>query len=127
MQAMKLFALSALAVLVFDAIASAASLALGFPYPQAAMGSTALYAAFAYYGGRKLGLVAAVLLGATMGLTDATLGWAVSWAIGPGRLPPGTLTPSMWLFAAAYVVALGAVCGLLGGGIGALGARGRSG
>ncbi len=57
--------------------------------------------------------------------SDATLGWAVSWAIGPSRLAAGTLTLSVWLYTATFVVGLGAIYGLIGGGIGALTGRRR--
>lgn len=126
MQALKFFALSSLAVIVFDAIASVASLALGFPYTYAAFGSAVLYIAFAFFAAREFGFWVAVLLGATMGITDATIGWAVSWAIGPGRLAAGALTPSVWLYTAAFVVVLGIIYGLIGGGIGALAGRRRA-
>lgn len=105
---------------MFDAVASLASLVLGFPYTYAGFGSAILYIAFAFFAARKFGFWAAVLLGLAMGITDATLGWAVSWAIGPGRLAAGTLTLSVWLYTATFVVVLGAIYGLIGGGIGVL-------
>ncbi|MCS3747142.1 fatty acid desaturase [Xanthomonas arboricola] len=126
MQALKFFALSCLVVIVFDGVASVASLALGFPYTYAAFGSAVFYIAFAFFAARKFGFLAAVLFGFAMGITDATLGWAVSWAIGPGRLAAGTLTLSAWLYTATFVVVLGAIYGLVGGGIGALTGRRRA-
>jgi hypothetical protein len=126
LQTIKLFSLSALAVIAFDAIASAASLALGFSYAYASVGSAVLYIALAFYGARKLGFSAAVLLGAVMGVTDATIGWAISWSVGPGRLPEGTLTLSIWLITTAFVVFLGVIYGLVGGGVGAFLARRRT-
>ncbi|WP_146096381.1 hypothetical protein [Xanthomonas arboricola] len=117
MQSLKFFALSCLAVVVFDAVASLASLMLGFSYTYAAFGSAILYIAFAFFAARKLGFWAAVLLGVAMGMTDATLGWAISWAIGPGRLAAGTLTLSIWLYTATFVVVLGAIYGLIGGSV----------
>lgn len=126
MHALKFFALSCLAVIVFDAVASVASLALGFPYTYAAFGSAVLYIAFAFFAARKFGFLAAVLFGFAMGITDATLGWAVSWAIGPGRLAASTLTLSVWLYTATFVVVLAAMYGLVGGGIGAITGRRRA-
>jgi hypothetical protein len=126
LQAFKFFALSFFAVIVFDAIASLASLALGFPYTYAAFGSAVLYIAFSFFAARKFGFWAAVLLGAAMGIADATIGWAVSWVIGPGRLAAGTPTLSVWLYTATFVVVLGAIYGLIGGGIGALSGRRRA-
>ena len=126
MQPLKLFALSSLSVVGFDAIASLASLAFGFPYSYAALGSAVLYIVFAYFAARMLGFWAALSLGAVMGLTDVTIGWAVSWAIGPGRIDIGPLTPSDWIYTAAFATILGAIYGLIGGGIGALTVRRRA-
>ncbi|PPT35780.1 hypothetical protein XarbCFBP8132_19730 [Xanthomonas arboricola] len=126
MQALKFFALSCLAVIVFDAVASLVSLVLGFPYTYAAFGSAILYIAFGFFANSKFGFWAAVLLGLAMGITDATLGWAVSWAIGPGRLAGGTLTLSVWFYTTTFAVILGAIYGLIGGGIGVLTGRWRA-
>ncbi|QNP40174.1 hypothetical protein [Lysobacter solisilvae (ex Woo and Kim 2020)] len=120
MQALKFFALSSLSVIAFDAVASVASLGLGFPYSYATLGSAALYIVFAYFAARMFGFWPALLLGAVMGITDVTLGWAVSWAIGPGRVSGVTLTPSVWVYTAVFAIVLGAIFGLIGGGIGAL-------
>ncbi len=126
LQPLKLFALSSLSVVAFDAIASIASLALGFPYSYASIGSAVLYIVFACFAARMLGFWAALLVGAAMGFTDVTIGWAVSWAIGPGRIDVGTLTPSDWIYTAAFAIILGAIYGLIGGGIGALTMRRRA-
>ncbi|GAB3358579.1 hypothetical protein GCM10027430_29240 [Lysobacter tyrosinilyticus] len=80
---------------------------------------------FAYFAARMFGFWAALLLGAVMGITDVTLGWAVSWAIGPGRVAID-LTPSDWIYTAAFAIVLGAIFGLIGGSIGALTARRRA-
>ncbi len=126
MQLSKFFALSSLSVIAFDAVASIASLALGFSYSYAALGSAVLYIVFAYFAARAFGFWAALLLGAVMGITDVTLGWAVSWVIGPGRVAVDTLTPMDWFFTATFATVLGAVYGLIGGGIGALTGRRRA-
>lgn len=126
MQASKFIAISSFSVIVFDAVASIASLALGFPYSYAAFGSAALYIVFAYFAARTLGFWAALLVGAAMGVTDVTVGWAVSWAIGPGRFAVGTLTPSDWIYTAIFATVLGAVYGLVGGSIGVLTSRRRA-
>ena len=79
----------AIAVLAFDAIASVASQRLGFEYGSAAVGSGIIYTAIGFLAAGRGGVQAAALAGATMGLVDATLGWAVSWAIGPVQVPRG--------------------------------------
>ena len=116
----KLLLLSALSVVVFDALASFASVSLGFPHSYASIGSALLYIAFAYVAARSSGFWLGLLVGAAMGLTDVTIGWAVSWAIGPGRTPIDHLTASDWFFTVAFAVVLGTVYGLIGGSIGTL-------
>ena len=120
MKPSKIILFSFLTVIAFDALAAIASQTVGFPYGYAAFGSAILYIFFAWLIARGSEFWAAVLLGMAMGLVDASVGWAVSWAIGAGRLPPGSLTATAWLLTAVSVVALGAVYGLVGGGIGAI-------
>lgn len=125
MQAFKLFALSALSVIAFDAIASFASLLLGFSYSYATLGSAVLYIALTYIAARRFGFGVAILLGVVMGIVDVTIGWAVSWAIGPGRVSIEGLTPTDWIYTGIFAAVLGAVFGLIGGGIGTLVRRRR--
>lgn len=103
-----------LSVIVFDAVASSAALLIGFDYGYAVIGSCVLYVAFGFLASRARTVGFATVVGVLIGLTDATLGWAVSWAIGPGRLEAGMLTPWTWVNAASLVVALAAICALLG-------------
>ena len=126
MKPSKIVLFSFLAVIAFDALAAIASQTVGFPYAYAAFGSAVLYIFSAWLIARGSGLWVAVLLGMAMGLVDASAGWAVSWAIGAGRLPPGSLTVTVWLLTAISVVVLGAVYGLIGGGIGAITRRRRA-
>jgi len=108
----------AVGVVAFDALACLASRRLGVAYPRAAVGSWLIYAVVGCLAGRLGGLRAAALGGAAMGLVDATLGWAVSWWIGPGRVAGG-LTTTRWLATAVGVILIATVAGFLGG----LGAR----
>ena len=126
MKPLKIVLLSFLAIAAFDALAAIASQTTGFPYAYAAFGSAILYIFFAWLIARGSSLWAAVLLGMAMGLFDASVGWAVSWGIGAGRLPPGSLTVAVWLLTAISVVVLGAVYGLIGGGISAITRRRRA-
>jgi len=125
LKASKFFLLAPLSVIAFDAVASTASLALGFPYSYASIGSAVLYITFAYFAARMFGFKVALLLGAVMGITDATIGWAVSWAIGPGRVPID-LTPSVWFYTALFAATLGVIYGLIGGGVSSLIGRRRA-
>lgn len=106
----------AFTVVAFDALASVGSLRLGFPYTRAVVGSWLIYAAVGFFAGRTDGdLFVAAMAGVVMGMVDATAGWAVSWYLGPGRVPGGALSVGRWA-GAALLVAVGAGCvGLLGG------------
>jgi hypothetical protein len=111
---------SALAVIGFDAVASIASLALDFPYPYASLGSAVIYISLAFAAALRFGFGRGVFLGALLGVVDATAGWAVSWAIGPGQVTPGQFSVAAWAITLGMVVTLGAICGLIGAGVGTL-------
>src|SRR5688572_27729096 len=97
MQPFRVAVLGVVAVVAFDAVASVASLAAGFDYAYSAIGSCLIYAAFGFLVGRSSSIFTAACVGAVLGLADASLGWGVSWSIGPGRLPPGLLTATVWV------------------------------
>ena len=103
------------AVLLFDTLASWASAATGFAYTNVAPGSWLIYAAVGYVAARQRDLLAAVAAGAIVGLVDASAGWALSWAIGPGRLPGLVLTPTRWIQVALIVVVTAAGMAVIGG------------
>jgi hypothetical protein len=123
--AIRVAILGMISVVVFDAIASLASLAIGFNYEYSAFGSLVLYCAFGYWGSRVRTIAFAPFVGALMGLTDASLGWAVSWILGPGRWEPGLLTLPTWALLALQVTAVAAFCALLGGVVGRYVRRGK--
>ena len=125
--ALRVALLGMIAVVVFDAIASLASLAIGFNYEYSAFGSMVLYCAFGYWASRVRTILFALIVGALMGLVDASLGWAVSWILGPGRWEPGVLTLPTWALIALQVTAVGALCALLGGVVGRYMPRGKRG
>jgi hypothetical protein len=113
------------AVVLFDAAASLAARRFDFAYPRASVGSYFIYLMIGFIAGRgaqrhraRFGAIAA----AVAGFADASLGWAVSWMIGPGRSPTGTLSPVGWVLTAAVVVLFAAMIGYVGG---VLGARSR--
>jgi uncharacterized protein YqfA (UPF0365 family) len=106
------------AIVVFDAVASLASKQLGFPYMYAAAGSYILYAVGGYLAARRADMKFAAQLGAMLGLADASIGWAVSAAIGPNVPTTPPITILSWAFVAIVVVLTGVVCALIGGAIG---------
>jgi hypothetical protein len=78
-------------VVVYDAVASVASTALGFRYGLASIGSLALYAAIGAFAARTKSRSFSLAAGAIAGLSDATAGWGILWLIGPGRPPSGII------------------------------------
>jgi len=100
-------------LLAFDILASLTSEASGLPYGWFSLGSGILYFLIGMRGtvrlGPKLALRAAILV-ATI---DATLGWSISWIVGPGR-PLSPASPSALVVGALSVIVVGSVIALLG-------------
>jgi hypothetical protein len=108
-----------LAVIVFDTVGSLASRCLGFKYKSLIFGSWLLYAAVGFFVGRHSELLSCAIAGGFVGLVDATVGWAISWWIGPGR-PTVELSASAAMSMVLIVALIGAAFGWLGGVIGRL-------
>ena len=112
-----LFLAAAATVVAYDAVASWASLQWGFAYRLALVGSCTLYGLFGFFGARRFGFGRALALGAWMGVVDASLGWAVSWWIGPGQVQSGVPGVGAWLRTAAFVGSVALVCSAAGAGL----------
>lgn len=106
-----LLALGVVAVILFDLIASLASRFLGVPYVLATVGSFLIYAVIGFFVGRTATPVEAAVVCAAVGLTESTVGWYVSWIIGPGKPAEGELTRRQILTAIRNVTLLGAIIG----------------
>ena len=104
----------ALGVLCFDTLGATASRILGFRYGLLTIGTYIIYTFVSYKAGRQAGMAAALTTGASLGLVDSTLGWAISWAIGPGR-PSQVISTVAIAVTCVFVIGLGAVLGLVGG------------
>jgi hypothetical protein len=77
--------IGSLSVLVLDTGGSLASRRFGFPYPWLALASWVIYALVGIATIRRTGSAGdALLAGVLVGAVDATIGWAISWRIGPG-------------------------------------------
>jgi hypothetical protein len=73
------------AIVLFDALAASAAEALDFDYALAVFGSFFIYGVVGHVVSRTEGDPrASALAGAAVALIEATAGWAVSAAIGPG-------------------------------------------
>jgi hypothetical protein len=106
----------AAAVLALAVVGSFASRTLGFSYALLTPISIAIYAAAGAYVGRQEHVSRAAIAGALVGVVDATLGWAIAWAIGPGRPEVGErITPLGLLNTALFVALLAAAFAAVGG------------
>jgi len=102
----------AVVIVVFDIVASFAAMRFGFHYGIAAPGSWLIYAFVGFDVGRRTDIAMAAVGSAIVAFVEATIGWAASAAIGPGR-PPGTLS-------VAGVIATVILVAMTGGAIGAI-------
>jgi hypothetical protein len=108
---------AALAV-AYDALASALVLTTGWSYGTLALGGLVLQVLAGRAAGRREGFLWAILAGACTAFAEATLGFGVSWLIGPGRSQlPGVVD---YQTAVALATLGGGALGGLGG-IAALG------
>ena len=113
--------IAGLAILLFDVAWSIASRAFGLSYSLLAPVSFLIYACAGFAAARRAGVWLGVAGGGLVALVDATLGWTLSWIIGPGRPPNGFEGWPATLSVIIVVVASGALLGLVGGGISKLG------
>lgn len=106
---------ASIALVLFDAIAALASESLGFSYGSAVYGSYLIYGLTGFFAARIGGTRAAIIAGVALGLVDATIGWGVSWLIGPGKPAIDTaLTIWMWLVVAITVCITATICAVVG-------------
>jgi hypothetical protein len=111
-----LFALKAGAVVVlFDLVASLLSRRFAIPYTSFRYGSFVIYLLAGLLAARQFGFPTAPVVGGFVGFSEATLGWAISWVIGPGRLPPAQVKTRYVLFAIVMVTVMASLFGALGG------------
>jgi hypothetical protein len=109
--------LGAATVLVCDTSGSLASLRFRFPYSRLTLGSFAIYFVVGFVTAASGSVVSAALTGTVVGLVEATVGWAISWWIGPGRPADYPVTGSRIVGMVVFVMMLGALFGALGGGL----------
>jgi ribose/xylose/arabinose/galactoside ABC-type transport system permease subunit len=125
---MRLTLFGCVAVVAFDATASLAAERLAFEYANLWPASLAIYGLFAFLVARRaVSVKAGLAAGALVAFADATLGWAVSWWIGPGAPDPGDNDDGASIaLTVVVVVCTGAALGLCGGWLGRRSAQPRS-
>jgi len=102
------------AVLLLDTAGSIASRVLGFRYARLVVCSFLIYLLVGLSTARTGSLGAATVAGAAVSFVEATLGWAIAWFLGPGRLTKEQATAARILRAIATVTMSGGLFGLLG-------------
>ena len=103
----------AFAALAFDTIGSLASRAFDFKYESLFIGSWLLYIGVGFFAARGSSFLFGVLAGGFVALVEATLGWYISWVIGPGR-PKVEVTWSAICWAVLSVTLSGISLGFVG-------------
>jgi len=109
--------LGAVAVVVYDTVGSFGSRRFGFAYSRLAAGSFLIHLLVGLAAARTGSFGAAVIAGAIVALVEATIGWAISWFVGPGRLAEEHATTSRLIMTVATVTISGAFFGVVGGGL----------
>lgn len=87
----KTIAVGAASVVLYDVLASVCARALGFAYGWAVIGSWLIYSAIGFLVAKADRTTSGFRVGMALGLVDSTVGWAVSWVAGPGRVPDATV------------------------------------
>lgn len=105
------------AITLVDLLGSYAAKAFGFNYAWMIVASLACYlwVGYAAYDGR---VGAGALAASIVAFWEGTVGWAISWAVGPGRVAP-TEAPLAFTLTCGVLFSLfyGTAAGLCGAGI----------
>jgi hypothetical protein len=104
----------ALAVLTLDTIGSIAARQFGFRYGSLRIISWLIWFGTGFFAARYTSVSLSPVAGGSVALIDATLGWYISWLIGPGR--PKSEINGMRISKIISIVTLkGVALGLIGG------------
>lgn len=106
--------IGSLSVLIFDTLGSFASKYFQVNYILFIFGSVLIYASTGYFSARYGSLIFAIFISAIVGLIDSTLGWYISWLLGPGRVD-FELNSANIISTVFFVICLSAVFGFIGG------------
>ena len=114
-QRIKFYLTVAVIIVMFDAVASAASRTLVVDYTKLAWVSYIFYVAVGYLGCKSFDLLSGVVAGFVAGLFDSTLGWLLSSTIGPFiPFAQPHYTPLLIFFVIIMVSVEGALFGFVG-------------
>jgi hypothetical protein len=101
--------LGSIAVIILDAAGSYASNKFEFRYTKLALGSFCIYGCVGALAAHDGSVGVGAIAGGLVAMVDATIGWAISWYIGPGRIPGAS--PRRITKIALLVTGYGALCG----------------
>lgn len=107
----------AASVVAFDVLGSLICKATGISYDVLWPGSLLIYGTVAALVGWRRDWHTGLFAGFAMGGVDLTLGWWVTWMIGPGR-PPGGFSWSALMLGASSALTVGGVAGSIGSWVG---------
>jgi hypothetical protein len=116
---LRVFLTAVAVVLASNALGALAAARMGFPYAALSPVSFLIYAAAGFAASRTADIKIGVLVASSVALVEATLGWLISWHIGPGRPPDGYQGAGPILGAIVFVTITGAVFGLIGAAVAA--------
>lgn len=102
-----------LGIIVYDSLASYISRGTGIDYQWFGLGSLVIYYLSGLFIARLKNIGFGVLAASTVGLVEATVGWAISYLIGPGK-PQEAISLPIILFVILFVVILAGFIGLIG-------------
>jgi hypothetical protein len=117
MNTWQVIAIFGVVAIAFDAIWATIARAKGYTYSKGAWVSFIIYTFAGFVAGQTGNAINGVISGAGVAFIEATIGWWVSWLIGPGRLPD-TISkdarPRAIINAIVIVTLTGAFFGFLG-------------
>lgn len=110
----RIILLGAVVIVAYDTMTALVSAGFGISYGLFSIGSFLIYFLFGLLTALKSRWLVGALAGAVIGFAEATVGWAISWAVGPGK-PPVDMDAVAIIATIALVIPIGAFLGLLGG------------
>jgi hypothetical protein len=117
MEIWKTILIFGLIAIAFDGIWATIARAKSYTYSKGAWVSFLIYAIAGGVASQSTGIVDGIVSGACVAGIEATIGWWISWMIGPGRLPD-TISkearPKAIVNAIVIVMLTGALFGFLG-------------
>ncbi|MGH9946541.1 MAG: hypothetical protein ACRD6X_05015 [Pyrinomonadaceae bacterium] len=101
-------------IVIYDFISAFISSSTGISYGFFSVGSFLLYILFGFLVGRTSRWYFGTIAGAMLGLAESTVGWAISWNLGPGKLDV-EMNAIFIALTIVFVIILATIFGLIGG------------